>query len=51
MAIFKGNNNNKCWQDAANRNPYIVLVEMQNSAIPMESSLEIPQKAKGKTSR
>jgi hypothetical protein len=31
MAIFKGNNNNKCWQDAAKQETYTLLLRMQIS--------------------
>jgi hypothetical protein len=36
-------------EDAGNRNPYTLLVGMQISTTIMESSMEIPQKAKDRT--
>jgi hypothetical protein len=48
MAIFKGKNSNKYWQ--GNRKLYTLLVGMQFSTTIMESSINMPQKAKNKTS-
>jgi hypothetical protein len=44
MAIIKGKNN-KCWQACGET----LLVGMQISTTTMESSMEVPQKAKDKT--
>jgi hypothetical protein len=50
MAIIKGSNNNKCWQGCSETGTLItLLVGMLNRTTTMESSMEIPQKAKDKT--
>jgi hypothetical protein len=50
MAIFKGNNNNKCRQGCGKTETLIpLLVGVQISTTIMESSMEIPQKTKDRT--
>jgi hypothetical protein len=48
MAIVKGNNNHKCWRGCGETGT-LILVGMQISTTTMESSMEIPQKARGRT--
>jgi hypothetical protein len=50
MAIFKSNNNNKCWRGWRKTGTFHTLfVGMQISTTIMESSMEIPQKPKHRT--
>jgi hypothetical protein len=47
MAIFKGNNNNKCWLACGEQESCILLlVGMQISTTTMESSMEFLKKLK-----
>jgi hypothetical protein len=46
MAIFKGNNSNKCWRGCSEENTCMLFVEMQISTTIMESSMRFLKKLK-----
>jgi hypothetical protein len=49
MAIICNTYNNKCWWGfVENKNTYTMLIRMQSSAIPIESSIEFWQKSKNR---
>jgi hypothetical protein len=49
IAIIKDNNNNKCWRGCGKLEHLYMLMGMEISKTTLETSMEIPQKAKDRT--